>query len=673
MDTLANRNNNPGNLKDPNTGNFRTFQSPQEGFAALMNDLQAKKTGTTTTGVGPSSSLADFAKVYAPPSENDSAQYTANLANFMGVRPDAKLSTLDVGKWADAVARAEGYKSQQPSQPSVNQTQPQSPQPQHTDLKSAIQAFKNKQQVVQTEKQDDSSLYGALQPKEGEGLFKKLSKGLGRGIIDITRPVGTLLARPVQVGQALAGQTVEEQADVPLLSRIYGKIEAPETATDVRKDVGRGLQTAALGLAPVAGGALYGAGTGVERGSSAAGIAGEAVLGGTLGKVAGVVAPKVASMVGKGIPEFAKAALTGALAKVGSKIDEGMSAVPSPFGGKIQKVASWLDEQPGRIWQATYGKGTVNDISKALGVTAKEVKSAGVLKNFDQRRKEGMEILASMGDDFKVRGVSGDEAVYRPYDPETTFAQHADALAQAKKEIWNALDGVSKTAGERGVVVDLSSTIQNLRKVSQSKTRATEVASRAQSLADQLEDISNSGSNTPAGIQEFLTDINAGLRGVFSGGSASRAAQIDAEVAKTISDALDSAVDKAPGGKAMEFLRRKYSALKSIEEGLVRQARQQSSRLGQGVQDYINPFNLADIFTAIAEPVQGIKGLLRYSLGKAVTGGKDRNAIFNKILENLAKSKGIYEKSAMSLSERTAPLIGGQTAGLLTGILQDRQ
>lgn len=109
---LANRHNNPGNLRDPKLGTFRQFSTPQDGYAALLNDLHGKQTATTTTGLGPSSTLADFAKTWAPETDgNDPGQYTANLANFMGVRPDAQLSQLDLGKWAEAIAKAEGYQS----------------------------------------------------------------------------------------------------------------------------------------------------------------------------------------------------------------------------------------------------------------------------------------------------------------------------------------------------------------------------------------------------------------------------------------------------------------------------------------------------------------------------------------------------------------------------------
>lgn len=135
MATLANRNNNPGNIKDTSTGQFRVFNSPQEGYAALMNDLEIKKSGRSHTGLKPESTLVDFAKAYAPSSDNNNpAQYAANLANHMGIRPDATIGELDTGKWADAVSHAEGYQNQNTS-PVKNVYAPQTIPEQRQSLK----------------------------------------------------------------------------------------------------------------------------------------------------------------------------------------------------------------------------------------------------------------------------------------------------------------------------------------------------------------------------------------------------------------------------------------------------------------------------------------------------------------------------------------------------------
>lgn len=115
METLANRNNNPGNIRSTQTGNFRAFPTPQEGYTALLNDLQGKITGNTKTGLSGNSTLEEFSSVYAPSSDNNNVgQYTANLANKLGIAPNSKLSELQskMPQFADAIAQNEGYKAE---------------------------------------------------------------------------------------------------------------------------------------------------------------------------------------------------------------------------------------------------------------------------------------------------------------------------------------------------------------------------------------------------------------------------------------------------------------------------------------------------------------------------------------------------------------------------------
>jgi hypothetical protein len=108
---LPTANNNPGDLKDPATGTFQQFSNPQEGFAALLNDLSYKMSPQDTK-LGPNATLGDFSNVYAPASDgNDPAEYTAKLANQLGVAPNATLGSLEpkIGDFANAVANNEGY------------------------------------------------------------------------------------------------------------------------------------------------------------------------------------------------------------------------------------------------------------------------------------------------------------------------------------------------------------------------------------------------------------------------------------------------------------------------------------------------------------------------------------------------------------------------------------
>lgn len=100
-----------------------SFSNPQEGYTALLNDLQGKVNGKTRTGLNGDSTLIDFAAKWDPASDgsNNPGDYAATLANHLKVPPDTKLSQLQgrMGDFADAVASAEGYQGNQGTQPPV--------------------------------------------------------------------------------------------------------------------------------------------------------------------------------------------------------------------------------------------------------------------------------------------------------------------------------------------------------------------------------------------------------------------------------------------------------------------------------------------------------------------------------------------------------------------------
>ncbi len=109
---LGQRKNNPGNLKDPNTGEFRTFSSAEEGWRELRTDLQNKIVGRTKSGLGPMSTIAQFAEAYAPKSDrNDPKTYASKLAAQLGVTPNTPIGRLGdkVDRFARAVADNEGW------------------------------------------------------------------------------------------------------------------------------------------------------------------------------------------------------------------------------------------------------------------------------------------------------------------------------------------------------------------------------------------------------------------------------------------------------------------------------------------------------------------------------------------------------------------------------------
>lgn len=315
MENLPTRNNNPGDIRDTSSGSFKQFQSPQEGYAALLNDLQAKKTGNTSTGLGPNSSLVDFAKTWAPASDsNNPAQYAANLANHMGVRPDAKLSELDVGKWADAVSSSEGYAGQSPSSQSASPAVPQAPQqtPPVIAASNGIPPPPTNPLGIQTAQASDTGTPVA-QPKSFGGELLDV----GKKAVNFLFPIAGDIYHDVKGDSTKTPLQQVGDAGLSALPFIPGLGEAGEAARAAKlgiegagivADAAKGAGLASKVIAsPAARGAAAGYGAGVS-GNLSEGKSIPESLAPNVNTIAGTVLGGATPIAGKILSAFAKGA-----------------------------------------------------------------------------------------------------------------------------------------------------------------------------------------------------------------------------------------------------------------------------------------------------------------------------------------------------------------------------
>ncbi|HCC2456063.1 TPA: hypothetical protein M2P23_005443 [Klebsiella variicola] len=109
--TLADRNNNPGNIRPVGGGGFRAFGSALEGWEAMKNQLMRYFTGKTTGRR--LQTIMDIVSTWAPAADNnDPAKYARDVAGWMGVSPTAALNLSDPNTMAmlmQSIARKEGY------------------------------------------------------------------------------------------------------------------------------------------------------------------------------------------------------------------------------------------------------------------------------------------------------------------------------------------------------------------------------------------------------------------------------------------------------------------------------------------------------------------------------------------------------------------------------------
>lgn len=104
---LSVRNNNRGNLKDPRTGGFRQFATPEEGDMANLNDLKLKISGNSPVmqqkfGKDYVPNIENIITAWAPPSENDTQNYINFVSSKLGIDPKQPLdkSQAEILLWA---------------------------------------------------------------------------------------------------------------------------------------------------------------------------------------------------------------------------------------------------------------------------------------------------------------------------------------------------------------------------------------------------------------------------------------------------------------------------------------------------------------------------------------------------------------------------------------------
>lgn len=113
LGTLAQRNNNPGNLRagagqtGTDANGFAVFPDANTGWAALYNQISLDS--------GRGLNLSQFINKYAPPSENNTSNYLNYLTGQLGVSPFTLLSDLGAGDTANP-PRAPRHSTGGPSQ-----------------------------------------------------------------------------------------------------------------------------------------------------------------------------------------------------------------------------------------------------------------------------------------------------------------------------------------------------------------------------------------------------------------------------------------------------------------------------------------------------------------------------------------------------------------------------
>ena len=304
------------------------------------------------------------------------------------------------------------------------------------------------------------------QPPKDPGALADFAKGL------FGAPA-TILARPVQAAAELAGATSDQVDAATKKIPLFGGLIAPvdQNFSDVGKDVGRGIETVALGTgAPIAGGALFGVGNSLEQGNSllSAQTAIDAALGGAggkvldwvgkpllngAGKVIGTITPQVIKDVAAGgakaITTFAEdhQLLGGIASKPAAALAKGLQGVDTAIGGAVNKAGTALKEgvagqYPG--FNPTEHYQAINEHDILRPTTVNEPRFAKATRIYDNAASRGINLEKVATDNGIIHDQIAEGGRYNTTDV-------ADNLREGNYQASEALARPAIEAAQAGV------------------------------------------------------------------------------------------------------------------------------------------------------------------------------------------------------------------------------
>jgi len=255
----------------------------------------------------------------------------------------------------------------------------------------------------------------------------------------------------------------------------------------------------------------------------------------------------------------------------------------------------------GDTLKATYWPEVKESVTRALGLSGKT--SAGKVVPQIENKISGLSVMKQMAPETKITGIDGIQKAFNP--SKASYFDSVQALASNKNTIYSKYSQLAKEAGEKATV-NLTDIVDDLDAVLL-QARTSDYKNAAQKILGDLYD--NFGTRLPDGsttlkdadimrLQTFLQDLNNSAASTLAGKSDKAYGQIAVDTAGKIREILDITISSKTGGQ-YQGLRSQYASLKSIEDDLVRRFKQEASKLGGGLTDYIYLMNTPELITSV--------------------------------------------------------------------------
>lgn len=300
---------------------------------------------------------------------------------------------------------------------------------------------------------------------------------------------------------------------------------------------------------------------------------------------------KAPAFTGKGALNIAARAVPEAvgtaaieLARTGGDVESAKTA--ATLAGGFSMALGTL----GALARATYYPELQGSVTKALGIQGKS--SGGTALKDISRKVAGLSVIKKYAPDVDVTYLDG---TVKKFDPtKADYASTLSAWNATREAIFKRYSDLAKKSGTQAIA-DLTPIIESIVRITD-EPRLSQFHRAAAILFDDITknfpDYKNANIER---LQVFLKDLNSTTGDAFYRGLSDKAsAEINAGTAKKLSQLMDEVITGSAGPGYAE-LRGEYSALKSIEDDLVRKFKQEARSIGGGITDYMNIFSSGEI------------------------------------------------------------------------------
>ncbi|MFA6290127.1 MAG: hypothetical protein WC637_00020 [Victivallales bacterium] len=270
-------------------------------------------------------------------------------------------------------------------------------------------------------------------------------------------------------------------------------------------------------------------------------------------------------------------------------------------------------------------------IEKSIRPTVVGKRTASQMKNYFDRAKTAVKTIIENKDNLMLSDAEGGIVKGLP----KTIKQFSEAIEQTKRSVFKQYDDMARTAGGKGVEVDLSPAVRELESLGGNKVLTDMSPEIAEYALKRAEALSSRGVYTTAEAQDAITHLNKSLESFYKNPSYETAnrAGVDALIVNNIRKSLDNAIEGA-AGQGYQDLKRTYGALKALEKDVSHRAVVDARKNAKGLLD----------FTDVLTSGELLGGLLTMNPTMAATGffGRMVKGFYKRLNDPNRTVKGMF-------------------------------